>query len=436
MATALKLKKDITKLKAAISSKATPKSFIPKLKSQLEKAEAEYSAVKLGKKTKKTTTKATATSLSKLQDLIKKKKYGTYKGAGVDLEKDADRPALPTGKRISKNGNRYYEYRANRIDVKQPPKKYPKLEKGGETDDKVRFDMYGYMDINNRTQDGDEIIRVNSYKEAEEKAQKYLKDNSYELVELYRKDDFVGSIRTKGNFVYSTKYKKEDFASGGYMAKGGDVGIELMGGQSNSELKPSGYKLISKKGNEIIVSDDGGQTKERYVKNKYGVSGYRLVYNGNDYEFTDSFKEGGYMAKGGEVKVGDTLTATTGVKVKVVEFDPAFGGRVKVERLDEYATSKPSQWMPLKKFNFASGGYMADGGELHRTQEKYAMGGALEHGLKEGDHIMVVKGNILGIKNEETGEFATLDISTGERNDAPHLKESLGLMKYYSRNKE
>jgi hypothetical protein len=49
---------------------------------------------------------------------------------------------------------------------------------------------------------------------------------------------------------------------------------------------------------------------------------------------------------------------------------------------------------------------------------------------------MVVRGNMLGIKNEETGEFATLDISTGERNDAPHLKESLGLMKYYSRNKE
>ena len=37
MATALKLKSDIKKLKAAINSKATPKSFLPKLKNQLER---------------------------------------------------------------------------------------------------------------------------------------------------------------------------------------------------------------------------------------------------------------------------------------------------------------------------------------------------------------------------------------------------------------
>jgi len=92
-------------------------------------------------------------------------------------------------------------------------------------------------------------------------------------------------------------YKYED---GGYMAKGGEMGEELLGGQSNGQLKPSGYKLISQKGREIIVSDDGGETKERYVKNN-GFSGYRLVYKGNDYEFTDSFEDGGYMEKGGRI---------------------------------------------------------------------------------------------------------------------------------------
>jgi hypothetical protein len=602
--------------------------------------------------------------MDKLKAIIKKKKYGAYRAQGVDLEKDADRPALPTGKRISKNGNTYYEYRANRIDVKQPPKRYPKLEEGGETDNKIRFDMYGYIDMNNRTQDADEIIRVNSYKEAEEKAKKYLTDNSYELVELYRKGDFVGSIRTKGHFVYSTRYKKEDFASGGmmakggktrqsfmmgdeevyiadssiglkdevclfykkddsilkcisqnqlksfieqgklkpkmadggviylesvgtyfrpsdlatsseesfsnegeivdladidneewfnalsekdratiekykakggmmakggdlssikkkyeenedenahsenvvllakhfgtkedlakakeilalhekegslssengkkrqelhlkligkaraemgkqgiefekggYMAKGGDIGIELMGGQSNSELKPSGYKLISKKGNEIIVSDDGGQTKERYVKNKYGVSGYRLVYNGNDYEFTDSFKEGGYMAKGGKLKVGgDDFSFLLELsdkelskrldlvrKQQAINSNQYFEAKEKgnstsnIEESGKRLQNQETAIIQARIKKMASGGMMADGGELHRSQEKYAygrymaMGGAIEHGLKKGDHIMVVRGNMLGIKNEITGEIVTLNIETGERKES------------------
>jgi hypothetical protein len=95
---------------------------------------------------------------------------------------------------------------------------------GGDTSDsKVRFDMYGYKNENNRVQDGDEIIRVHSYKEAEAKAEKYLKDNGYKLVELYRKDGFVGSIKHGKDFVYSSRYKKEEFADGGYMAKGGIV---------------------------------------------------------------------------------------------------------------------------------------------------------------------------------------------------------------------
>jgi len=72
-------------------------------------------------------------STSNLQKLINKKnsKYKGYKGSGVDIKKDAERPAKPIGKRKSKSGNTYYEYRLNRTDIKQPPKRYPKLEDGG-----------------------------------------------------------------------------------------------------------------------------------------------------------------------------------------------------------------------------------------------------------------------------------------------------------------
>ena len=147
MATALKLKNDIKKLKAAIGSKATPKSFVPKLKAQLDKAENELASMKKSGRPRKTsTTKGTEKTLTALQKLIQKKKYGVYQGAGVDLKKDAGEGAFATGRRVSKGlksnqwgeasenkGNVYYEYRPNRLDVKQPKKKqsYPKLEKGG-----------------------------------------------------------------------------------------------------------------------------------------------------------------------------------------------------------------------------------------------------------------------------------------------------------------
>jgi hypothetical protein len=61
-----------------------------------------------------------------------------------------------------------------------------------------------------------------------------------------------------------------------------------------------------------------------------------------------------------KVKIGSILTTDTGVKVKVVEYNPQFG--VKVIRTDKYAADKPSQYMKLKEFK----GFekMADGGSI------------------------------------------------------------------------
>ena len=38
-------------------------------------------------------------------------------GIRIDLEADEKRKAMPSGKRISKNGKPYYEYRKNRTDI-------------------------------------------------------------------------------------------------------------------------------------------------------------------------------------------------------------------------------------------------------------------------------------------------------------------------------
>ncbi len=62
----------------------------------------------------------------------------------------------------------------------------------------------------------------------------------------------------------------------------------------------------------------------------------------------------GQYAKGGGIKgpiePGTFLYASTGVKVKVLEYDKAFGGRVKVERADGII-STTSAWRPLKNFS-------------------------------------------------------------------------------------
>jgi hypothetical protein len=148
----LKLKTEVTKMESVYSksstsdkTKAILKKAIDKAKGEIEKLEGKAAKKEPAKKEPKAAAepktrkkRKKATPLERLKSLVKRKKYSAYSKTGVDLEKDAGQPALPTGKRKSKSGKTYYEYRANRIDVKQPPKRYPKLEDGGET---VKFEV-------------------------------------------------------------------------------------------------------------------------------------------------------------------------------------------------------------------------------------------------------------------------------------------------------
>ena len=135
MANTLQLKNDIKKLKTALASKGLSASIKNKLKGKLEKAEKDL------KSTAPRKASSAKSAIANLKELVKKKKYSIYKKSGVDLKKDSEEPALPIGRRVSKGlkgnqygnkksskGNVYYEYRANRLDVKQPSKtaKYPR----------------------------------------------------------------------------------------------------------------------------------------------------------------------------------------------------------------------------------------------------------------------------------------------------------------------
>lgn len=483
MATALKLKNDIKKLKSAINSKATPKSFLPKLKAQLEKAENELASLKSGAKPRKTsTTKGTEKTLSALEKLIQKKKYSVYKGAGVDLKKDAGEGALATGRRVSKGlkanqfgskgdnkGNVYYEYRPNRLDVKQPKKaqKYPKLEKGGETSSKV-FNtklnvgkakyVVSYHDGKKTNKDGSPFydmaifknmkdfmnfkkkLKSEGYKEyadggmMEKGGGVYSSDSMYTLTvskdgkELGRENFRAKNIKEAREIgeEYEEKYMKKfgDFLhfhvqeatpSHSKMAHGGEtedlqhlvgssINVYQMGVKQPTVETIKSIRVTDKKfsNRDVVLETEGGGV-DRFPLSKLDdfLKGEDIKITGGKEPYAIGLVE--KMAKGGEVKVDDILEASTGVRVKVVDYDPKFGGRVKVRRMDEYDTGEPSQWIPVSKFKRVEGKMMAKGG-------------AVSHGLKMGDKIVADQfwENSVVVDNPKTGR-AVVYLETGKR---------------------
>ena len=196
------IQKKIETLKKGLNNKFITASQKEKIKAQVEKLESQSKALA----PKKSTKTATSSSLTRLQKLVKNKKYSVYKGTGVDLKKDSDRPAKAIGKRTSKSGKTYYEYRANRIDVKQPPKEYPKLEDGGYMAD-GGVTIYKELDLNRR--DGKvkktQVITVENYREALERIKELESKNKNPNIKYYTGD------------IYREK--------GGYMAKGGTTKV-------------------------------------------------------------------------------------------------------------------------------------------------------------------------------------------------------------------
>ncbi|MBM3417286.1 MAG: hypothetical protein FJY17_00005 [Bacteroidetes bacterium] len=272
---------DINKLKAAIRSRATPQSYVPKLKAQLEKAEADYESVKSGKKSAPKASKQVKSTLDKLKEIIKKKKYGAYRAQRVDLKKDADRPALPTGKRKSKSGNTYYEYRANRIDVKQPPKRYPKLAYGG------------YMAEGGKTLIGKEFRPFTATSSNEYNVE--IVDIDLDNVTYKYKDGEVKKAKTSDflNSYIQVKEKGGYMADGGYMAKGGVID-SLLVDQTNFLNELTDIKLSADLETEAGVANY--RSKIAPIKEKLKAIDSQLEELG--YE---AYEKGGYMAKGGSI---------------------------------------------------------------------------------------------------------------------------------------
>jgi hypothetical protein len=318
MATAATIKKNIAKLEAALKSKATPKSLKSKLETQLVKSKAELSGLNKGTKPKTSSTKSTQSALKNLKELVNKnKKYKNYKGAGVDLERDADRPAKPIGRRTAKaSGKTYYEYRANRIDVKQPPKRYPKLEKGG------------YMAKGGYVTDLDEVVASSDLKEE-------LKSKMKEGDEIvaFGYTDYGGSFGDKVAIEYFKENHPKNivFENSAYNGQNGIVFGEVAKDfLEQTEDYPLGYEDMEsfyyemqnaqeEKDIEYFLSD----IKDKYTVKKDAIdwllenkSGYYSIQpDGLDFSYSEleneleeeglikrkKMEKGGYMAKGGSL---------------------------------------------------------------------------------------------------------------------------------------
>jgi hypothetical protein len=402
MATAATIKKNIAKLEAALKSKATPKTLKSKLEVQLVKSKAELSGINKGTKPKASTTKSTQTALQKLKDMVNKnKKLKTYKKSGVDLEKDADRPALPIGRRTAKkSGKTYYEYRANRIDVKQPPKRYPKLEKGGYMADGGEVDrerMYNFLkddlaalekaiEANNQ----EEIEKFFSYwnihlkslepKIGSKRMYEFLKDDLVGL-EAATKDLPSSKEETDRFFSYWNIHLKSLEPETGKMAKGGETAkFQVDDVVYHKGHNTIGIVRLEEERGELKTDADGNvnvDELEYYNPLKHEAHKNAQIAPSTKKEIearmlwkpfterTSKLAKGGYFAKGGltehGLKVGDTIVDDMfwDKSVKVLNSKTGYAV-VKIE------TGERKEMKAM-------------GGEMHRTQDKaYASGGSVD----------------------------------------------------------
>jgi hypothetical protein len=339
MATTLKLKADIKKLKAAIDRKGTPANILPKLKAQLEKVENELASMKKGASSRKvSTTKGTTSTLSKLQKMVQSKKYSAYQGSNVDLKKDADEGALPIGRRISKGlkangvsgkgnakankGRVYYEYRPNRLDVKQPKAKqtYPKLAEGGMM-----------------AKGGEFTIGV---------------DKSNALHSQY----FVYNTKTGKRKYFASKKEAEDYLKqskdGGYMAEGGKI--------PQSEIKEFREYVGEYYGNngmyeEFFTTKGASKPEMNYAINQY------LKYLRSKDAKNEGFSWGG----------GDTFDREI-----VRDIMHYHRGRKGLEYKNFLKAMADKGYLENPDYDYkANGGIMADGGETEEKDEEKVIRG-------------------------------------------------------------
>jgi hypothetical protein len=138
-----KVLKNYAKLSAEDKKKvgSAVEKLYTKFKAQETKSPApkkSASAPKTSGSKKKIATQDLKSVIAKFKQKVGSKLWKQATSGTSSIKQDAERPALPKGKRISRTGRVYWENRSNRIDVKQ--KGYPRLAKGGQVNESPIYD--------------------------------------------------------------------------------------------------------------------------------------------------------------------------------------------------------------------------------------------------------------------------------------------------------
>lgn len=284
-------------------------------------------------------------------------------GKGTDVERDSVRKAKPIGKRTAKSGSTYYEYRANRTDVRQG-KGYPYLKlgamlaKGGEIEkiyDKVQmFDEITEKEISYIIKKMNDAKGPKNFDAELKKMVDWVADNEPRLskeqnekgIKFLKNLAFMANGKSRSNSPFGSReeYTIKNFA---YFKLRGFHDVSLYG-------RVEQYVPL------FTVYDDEGYGFEYFYHagkvNVVGAKGMITKKKGNlDVDFFDSDK-----------KVQDFLNLS------------------KVQFLARYKETKDRYQQMVNAITRNIEGVFMHGGKMHGAGQ-FAKGGV----IREGDYVFV-----------------------------------------------
>ena len=312
----------------------------------------------------------------------RKHKIGSSKGKNAkrkarEFGRDAQLPAKAFGKRVSKKGNVYYEYRDNRADVKQPqPSEKPRLADGGMIESYDVAAPYGTYakggEVKAWLKDGTKVQWYDPEEEYRDLDRVWvIKDYDGQLAEILKEEDY------------------EDFLDDLI------INIESEDGLSNAEVPYWEIKKSYAKGGEV--------TKGSYADRLWDERGYEMPYlerlshkELRSLYDTEFYAEDTY-AKGGKLSSKDKS------RLDYLQ---------KREDLDSLTDSENAEYDALvKKYRKTKDYKYAKGGETHTmpdgstmlNSDHYAKGGKVS---KETDYIS--NRDIVSVTIKKGGKEKTL----------------------------
>lgn len=461
-----KAKKSRTKTPKADEKPKSAKKSVFSIAKEIRKdgeswEEAKDRARKMMKSETTETKKKTKTETQKLLAMVRRNKEYKKLTGSSNLAKDAQRRALPRGKRVSESGNVYYENRANRVDVGGFKNAY--LENGGYANKGVYVETLDEeIDL---TDDGKpRVIKTQqggskSFGERREMHGASAEALAFDNGGKVGRYSILGEVDGEQPVLYATTDDKERIKPLVNMAE-----IDLY------ELTGKNHRIFvtdEVTDNEVYHYGNGGRTRERryvnysqdyevrYSKDKPHRRGYGYE-NGGSIE-DEKFKKFINSQVSYIISLKTISQKREPIQNLLDNMEDYRSGSEIVKRittdnlkyaLKQKTVSKMNEVLriSLNALQYADGGTiigtpetpLARGLDIDYTGlvgetggmsagEMFAMGGSLgNHGLKQGDQIIkTMSGGVQKVKTK-SGDIVYVNLANGYRGAEPPLPFAKG----------